>query len=132
MGKKRKKNKKKCIIDGFKFDSIYEGSIYTHLKELLKRKKILKLGLQIKKPMNILDGFMNPQKVGDYKLDFVAITKDKTYYIEAKGYLYPRDIYRVKIAKIVFDSPTTEFLMVWQEPKTKKQKEENEYFYNLF
>lgn len=129
---KRKKRAKKVIIDGFKFDSIFEGSIYTFLKPFLKKGFIIRLGMQITKPMMVLDGYGESHKVGDYKFDFVIETKRKTYYIEAKGFLYPRDIYRVKVAKIVFQSKETEFLMVWQAPNSKTKKKENEYFYNLF
>ena len=116
----------KCVRNGVAFHSEFEGSFYAPFIALEFTNKITELALQDSVKM-----FINGTTVGRYTWDYSFKKDGIKYYIECKGYMYARDIFRFKVAKAYTENSKTKVLIVWQKPKTKKQIADNEEFYKI-
>lgn len=87
---KTKYGNKKVTIDGYTFDSIFEGQYYGKLKMLKLAGQIKDFKMQVPFPVNI-----NGKHVFKYIADFVVTENDNTAQIhEVKG--YKTDVYKLK------------------------------------
>lgn len=87
---KTKYGNKKVVIDGYTFDSVFEGQYYVKLKMLKLAGQIKDFKMQVPFPVMI-----NGKHVFKYIADFVVTENDNTAQIhEVKG--YKTDVYKLK------------------------------------
>ncbi|MDQ2622444.1 MAG: DUF1064 domain-containing protein [Actinomycetota bacterium] len=88
--RRRKYNNEPVIIDGRRFDSIAEGTRYSHLKLLRDAGEISDLQCQTKFPLHVRGHLL-----GEYRADFTYRDANGTFHVEdVKG--VRTDVYKWK------------------------------------